>query len=284
MPHFSLILFELIMLLLLAFCLRHAWQHAGWLRVWEFSSGVVFGWLLEWATIMQLSAYEYGDFVLKIGPLPLGVGIGWGVIIYTAMLFSDASSLPLWARPISDALMALNIDLAMDAIAIRLGMWDWGRSLTSEYFGVPFANFWAWFWVVFSFSLALRTLKQVSYSGWRWLAPLGAIVLGTLGVLGTNTMIVDLFIPAGLYEPSVAVIVFGALGLLVYLRPKYNLHPLDHLVFWVPFTFHIYFLIIGLVTGVILQPVILLIISIIMFVVSVYLHLDHLPFWRKNEI
>lgn len=284
MPYISLLLFELTMLVLLFLCLRHAWQWGGWLKVWVLMSGVIFGWLLEWATIVQLSAYKYGDFFLKIGPLPLSIGIGWGVIIYTAMLFSDASSLPLWARPISDALMALNIDLAMDAIAIRLDMWDWGLNFSSEYFGVPYANFWAWFWVVFSFSLAFRLLKQVSFGHWRWLTPLGAIILGTFGVLGTNAMIVDLFIPAGLYEPSIAIIIFGAVGLLVYLRPKYNLHPLDRLVFWVPLTFHLYFLIIGLATGVILQPAYLLAISIIMLITSVYLHKNHLPKEKNNDI
>ena len=277
MYRYYLIAFEIVMLILLYFCLKHAWRNGGWPAIWILLAGVIFGWLLEWATIVQLNAYKYGDFILKVGPLPLSVGIGWGVIIYSARLFSDASSLPLWARPISDALMALNIDLAMDSLAIRLGMWDWGRGFASEYFGVPYANFWAWFWVVFSFSLSLRLLKQ--RSGWfgRWLAPIGAIIVGTLGVLGTNTMIVDIFIPAGLYEPSIAIIIFGALGLMVYLRPKYNLHPVDRLVFWVPFTFHIYFLITGLVSGVILQPPALLGISIFMLLISAYMHLNPSP-------
>ena len=100
MQRYYLIVFEIIMLALLYACFRHAWQKGGWPTTWTLFAGVVFGWLLEWATIKQLSAYEYGDFVLKIGPLPLSIGIGWGVIIYTAMLFSDASSLPAWARPL----------------------------------------------------------------------------------------------------------------------------------------------------------------------------------------
>ena len=31
----------------------------------------------------------------------------------------------------------------MDALAIRLGFWDWGGGLEVGYFGVPYANFWA---------------------------------------------------------------------------------------------------------------------------------------------
>ena len=62
------------------------------------------------------------------------------------------------ARPLLDGLLALNIDLALDAVAIRLGFWDWGQGFSFQYFGVPYANFWAWFWVVTSFSLGYRIL------------------------------------------------------------------------------------------------------------------------------
>ncbi|MCK4897217.1 MAG: carotenoid biosynthesis protein, partial [Anaerolineales bacterium] len=142
---------ELLVLVLFGLCLRHAWRQ-GWLKVWELLAGVIYGLLLERATIQQLGAYEYGQFLFMVGELPLAVGVAWGTIIYSVRLFSDASSLPLWLRPVLDGLLALNIDLAMDAVAIRLGMWDWGMGFRNQYFGVPYANFWAWFWVVFSFS------------------------------------------------------------------------------------------------------------------------------------
>lgn len=55
------------------------------------------------------------------GLVPLCIGISWGVVIYTAMATSDRFGLPWYLRPIMDALLALTIDLGMDAIAIRLG-------------------------------------------------------------------------------------------------------------------------------------------------------------------
>lgn len=59
--------------------------------------------------------------------VPLCIGVAWkSRIIYSAMEFSDASSLPYWLRPILDGLLALNIDLALDAIAIRFGFWGLG--------------------------------------------------------------------------------------------------------------------------------------------------------------
>ncbi len=272
MQRYYLIAFEIVMLILLYFCLKYAWRHGGWPAIWVLFAGVIFGWLLEWATIMQLSAYEYGNFILKIGPLPLCIGIGWGVIIYSAMLFSDASSLPEWARPLLDALLALNIDLAMDAIAIRVGMWDWGQGLNFNYFGVPYANFWAWFWVVFSFSAALRLLRHLPSWAGRWLAPMGAITLSTLVVLGTNALIVYVLWPAGLSETSNAFVLLSALAMVMALQPKFNQRPMEPLVFWVPFAFHITFLIMGLHSGVILQPPILLIVSLMMLAMALYLH------------
>jgi uncharacterized membrane protein len=74
--------------------------------------------------------------------VPLCIGVGWSCILYSAMEFSDGSSLPYWTRPMLDGLFALNLDLALDAIAIRLGFWNWGQGTEFQYFGVPYPNFW----------------------------------------------------------------------------------------------------------------------------------------------
>ncbi|MBI5715761.1 MAG: carotenoid biosynthesis protein, partial [Chloroflexi bacterium] len=146
MPNLYFILFEFIVYILFLICLRHAWR-IGAHKVLQLAAGALFGVLLELATIRQLNAYQYGQFLIMVLDVPLCIGVAWGSIIYSAMLFSDATTLSYWERPVLDGLLALNIDLAMDAIAIRLGMWDWGRGLSFQYFGVPYANFWAWFWV-----------------------------------------------------------------------------------------------------------------------------------------
>ncbi|WP_243466487.1 hypothetical protein [Methanosarcina mazei] len=73
---------------------------------------MIFGLLLEWATIQQLDAYEYGSFLVMLGPVPVVVGVAWGTIIYSVRGFSDRTSLPEWARPVLDGLMGLNIDLS----------------------------------------------------------------------------------------------------------------------------------------------------------------------------
>src|SRR5947209_19836267 len=76
----------------------------------------VYGFLLEWLTIKQLHAYQYGHFLLVIDDTPLAIGVAWAVILYASMGFSSQIQLPQPARPVFDALLALNIDLALDTV------------------------------------------------------------------------------------------------------------------------------------------------------------------------
>ncbi|TET99701.1 MAG: carotenoid biosynthesis protein [Anaerolineales bacterium] len=270
MPNPYFLIFELIVFMMFLGCLKHAWQ-IGMPKVWQLIAGVLFGLLLEWATIQQLQAYQYGRFSLMLGEVPIMVGVGWGVILYSVRLFSDATKLTEWARPIMDGLLALNIDLATDTLAIRLGMWDWGIGFEAQYFGVPYANFWAWFWVVFAFSAGLRLLTR--RPGWvgLWLAPWGAIAIGLLGVLITNALI-TFWLPKNWYVPTIAITLSGALILLLLLKPKLPKRPIPKPAFWVPLGFHGYFLIIGLFTRTILNPPFLLLVSAAMALVALLLH------------
>lgn len=272
MPDIYFILFELIIYIQLALCLYHAWrQGAG--NLLRLFAGILFGVLLELATIRQLNAYEYGQFLIMVLDVPLCIGVAWSCIIYSAMEFSDASSLPYWTRPVLDGLLALNIDLALDAVAIRFGFWDWGQGLEFQYYGVPYANFWAWFWVVFFFSFGFRLLARRNDWVGTWLSPILALVVGLAGVLGTNTLIVF-----GVQEDQMRLIViFGtlaaALATMLALRPRFYLIQVPYLVFWVPFLTHIYTLVAGLIAGVILDPPVLLLISLAMLGIAMYLHL-----------
>src|SRR5215216_1592009 len=259
MPNLYFLLFELIMYLQLALCLRHAWKQ-GTAKLLRLFAGIVFGVMLEIATIRQLNAYEYGRFVIMILDVPLCIGVAWGCILYSAMEFSDGSSLPYWTRAVLDGLFALNIDLALDAIAIRLGFWDWGQGMEFQYLGVPYANFWGWFWVIFFFSLGYRLFARRKDWVGTWLSPLLALIVGLTGVLATNALI-TFVIPWVYTGLVVSILLTAALTFVVALRPRFYLTPIPSLVFWVPLLTHLYSLFAGLISGVILEPPALLLIS-----------------------
>ena len=86
--------------------------------------------------------------------------------MYTARLFTDRFQLPLWSAAALDALLAISVDLSMDAVAYRLHMWHWnwngtGRNpLTADWFGVPFDNFFGWLMVVFFYSSVSRLFEE----------------------------------------------------------------------------------------------------------------------------
>ncbi len=267
-PYF--ITFEIIAYALSALCFVHAFKN-GTGNVLRLLAGILFGLLLELATIRQLNAYEYGIFPVMVLDVPLCIGVSWGSILYSAMEFSDASTLLYFLRPALDGLLALNIDLAMDTIAIRLGMWDWGQGLEFQYFGVPYANFWAWFWVISSFSFGYRLLARRKDRLAAWLSPMLALLAGLAWVLATNWFI-SFKIPFEYHGLVVLLLLAGALGMILACRPRFYQLSAPLLVFWIPFISHLYFLVAGLVSGVILEPPFLLGVSLFMFIVALVLH------------
>lgn len=280
LPSYYFLAFEMLILTLFLLCLRDAWLKGSWVA-WQLIAGVIFGLLLEWATIQQLHAYHYGHFLLMLGPVPVAIGIAWGTIIYSVRAFSNSTNLPEWAKAMLDGLLALSIDISMDAIAIRLGMWDWGKGFDYQYFGVPYNNFWAWFWVVFFFSLSLRELSRLPGFRGRWMAPAGAVVCGVFGVLVTNRLITT--IPDDTIHYALIVFVLGgALVLVLWLQPKICTPPSAAFIFLIPLGFHAYFMTAGLISGVILHPPILLLVSLSMGLAALYLHRRSLMHWLGN--
>ena len=271
MPNLYFISFEIIIYIQLALCLRHAIKHGTTASLLKLGFGILFGVMLEIATIRQLNAYEYGRFLLMVRNVPLCIGGAWGCIIYSVMEISEASSLPYWLRPILDGLLALNIDLALDAVAIRFGFWDWGQGLQSQYFGVPYANFWAWFWVIFSFSMGYRILAR--NTGWvgEWLSAPLAFIVGLVGVLGTNAFI-TFVVPNSIRAGVIAITLVLALGLVIYKHPHFYQRPVHPIAFWVPFLTHAYIMAAGVISGVIFQPIFLFIVGLLMLVIAFYLH------------
>lgn len=189
-PAWCFPLFEFSMYLLFFFCLRFAMKK-GKRDVIYLLGGLAFGLTLEYIEVISDMGYTYGQFTVMFGDephnIPLCIGVGWGIIMYTARLFTDSLGLGFWACAALDTLLALNIDLSMDTVAYRMHMWTWNWSgtnlnpTTAQWFGVPFGNFFGWQVVVFCYSAFSRFYeKKILPIGakpiWRFIA-VGALAL-----------------------------------------------------------------------------------------------------------
>jgi len=257
-----LLAFEIIDYLLFALCLMHALRQGerSRERVALLLTGTVFGVLLETLTIYQLHAYYYGHFLIMFhGEVPLAIGVGWGIILYSAVAFADALRLTGAAWAATVGLLGLNIDLTMDAVAIRLGMWNWrayhlvdGQRVLGLYdpgqawFGVPYGNFYAWFIVLTS-----------AAAFWRWLAPdasksvvalAGRCLLVLLGSLIALALLDAVYVryAVNAWWP-VAVEILGAASLIALSVRSQQAQPRDPAAVQgapalaVPLAFHLYF-------------------------------------------
>jgi Carotenoid biosynthesis protein len=139
----------------------------------ELVSAAIFGVLLEEGDQLVFESYHYSPhFLLTADRAPIVIGLTWALIIAGAMRITDALGIRRRYAPFVDAVLAISLDLAFDAIAIRMGLWTWrGLSYSDGWFGVPAGNFYAWLFVTFGFSLMTRWLRDAAAARpWReWL-------------------------------------------------------------------------------------------------------------------
>jgi hypothetical protein len=162
----------------------------GRLPFFELVSAAVFGILLEEGDQLIFETYHYSsDWVLVIDRAPVVIGLTWALIIAGAMRLTDALGVRRRYAPFVDSVLAISLDLAFDAIAIRMGLWTWrGIGAADGWFGVPAGNFYAWLFVTLSFSVVTRWLRDAARDRPRleWLqlaAPLPAYLGLMIGLL-----------------------------------------------------------------------------------------------------
>jgi hypothetical protein len=187
-----------------AFALRR-----GRLPFLELVSAAAFGLLLEEGDQLIFETYEYSpDFILAIDRAPIVIGLTWALIIAGAMRITDALGVRRRYAPFVDSVLALMLDLAFDAVAIRMGLWTWrGVGLGDGWFGVPAGNFYSWLFVTLGFSLITRWLRDAARrrAMLEWLqllVPIPAFALLLAGI-----------IPFALAKPFVDPAPGGGLGM-----------------------------------------------------------------------
>lgn len=168
----------------LAVACWHAWGDGE--RLTLLGTATVYGVVLEQLVILRFERYVYtlSDFLLTLGDVPLVIGFGWGAIIYSGFTLGGTFGLSDRARPAFVGLYALHIDLAIDAVAIRVPFWSWLPP--GVWFGVPLGNFLGWFLVASLFTAAWLSVRGRLSS--RVLRGLATMVLALVGlVVGLET-------------------------------------------------------------------------------------------------
>lgn len=189
---------EIATLVLFALTVTHA-RRRGRAALAELLTAAVFGIVLEWGDMLLFETYHYSPtFFLNLGPVPIIIGLCWAMIIYGAMQYSDQLGIVAWAAPFADALWAILLDLAFDAVAIRLGFWTWNIPLTDGYFGVPAGNFNAWLYVALGFSAWTRWARARGNRRivWQLLAPFAAFAILLAGIFWFDLLVWTLYPPS----------------------------------------------------------------------------------------
>jgi len=139
-----------------------------------------YGYALERAAIAAFAAHEYpASWRIAPGGVPLSVVGVWAAVISSAMAVAvrrGAGSAA--ARAASAALLALVVDLTMEPVAVRAGLWRW--TPPGAWLGVPLGNFVGWAVIVGSYTLGA---ERWAGSGRAWLQAGRRVALAVVSVL-----------------------------------------------------------------------------------------------------
>lgn len=140
------------------FLLGLVWQIRLGAKAWvPYVAGVVYAILFEHFNMVRfqgVGSYDYhpDSWFLIAGDVPLYIPLAWAFIFATSQDLTNRLRLTPFARPFSDAILTLLVDLSLDLVAIRLFFWRWdGVGYYDAFFGVPASNFVGWLLVTFTF-------------------------------------------------------------------------------------------------------------------------------------
>ncbi|HET7292837.1 MAG TPA: carotenoid biosynthesis protein [Vicinamibacteria bacterium] len=105
---------------------------------------VAYGYALERVAILVFASHEYGPaWRAAPGGVPLAVAVGWAAVILgsAAAAWRLGLCTPL-ALAAGAALVGVTLDLLIEPVAVRAGLWRW--TPPGPWLGVPVGNFVGW--------------------------------------------------------------------------------------------------------------------------------------------
>lgn len=255
--------------------LRHAWGDSE--RLAFFGTATVYGFLLE---LTVLALFGFHSYPAGHGPLlpwnvPIAIPLAWGVIMYASLMAGRHLGLRRGQLPVFAGLFVLHIDLAIDAIAIRIPFWTW--HLPGIWFDVPIVNFVGWYSVALLFTGCFLYLEANIEN----YALVGLISLATSTAL--LTIIIDVWLRFVAPSTAIEALVFGVIiaASLVYLtrleiRPGLHLDRFPTETFASVLMIHLFYLQTNLYYGYYRDSPRLLYVGIAMLLVGIGVH--YLPY------
>ena len=115
---------------------------------------VAYGFALEWVAMAVFASHRYGaSWSLAPAGVPLAIAMVWAAVITSAMAaaarFGAASPRQ---RAALAASFGIALDLMMEPVAARLGLWEWTPH--GPWLDVPIGNFVGWAVIVGGYTLA----------------------------------------------------------------------------------------------------------------------------------
>ena len=249
-------------------------------RFMELMSAVVFGLLLEEGDIIIFQTYRYDPHWFALDLVPPAIALCWALIIASAMNITDALGVAERVAPFADAVWAILLDLAFDAIAIRLGLWRWTIPKNADWFGVPYGNFYAWLWVATSFSFFTRWVRRrttrygARQVAWQIGVPFVAYI-GLLAGVSPYAFLQSVYFRTVGSDWILISLAFATYGFItaraMMSRHRISREAADPYLMAIRYMMHLYFLWALISTGMFLQIPLLFLVSLAMLTVETVL-------------
>jgi hypothetical protein len=131
--------------LALALAYRHASRALGGARAAvELLALCAYGFALEWVAMAVFASHRYGaEWALAPAGVPIAIAAVWAAVITSAMALAvrAGAAAPL-RRALLAATLGIALDLLMEPVAVRLGLWEW--TPPGPWLAVPIGNFVGW--------------------------------------------------------------------------------------------------------------------------------------------
>ena len=176
----------------LAVAFRHARAALGARRAaGELLALAAYGFALELISMTAFQSHRYGSgWMLSPAGVPVAVAVVWAAVISAALAMAARRGLrhPA-ARALAAALFAVSLDLTMEPVAVRRGLWEW--TPPGPWLDVPIGNFVGWVVIVAGYGIGAERWAgggRFGAEAWRriLLASAALAALLAVGLLWTR--------------------------------------------------------------------------------------------------